>query len=140
MSLASPHSDPSVSGELLGSGEDEVDTERIDYAKTLEQAYDNLQNMLGKDGIKGLTSETTKLVQQQKGLMESLRGMGPMLKEAKTMMSGMKDMGSLESMKDMKERDTNEALPGEEEYDGGLIIPAWINDRLFQYQRTVTRI
>ena len=34
--------------------------------------------------------------------MESLKGMGPMLKEAKTMMAGMKDMGSLESMKDMK--------------------------------------
>ena len=68
----------------------------------LEQAYDNLQGMLGADGIKGLTSETTKLVQQQQGLMESLKGMGPMMKEAKSMMAGMKDMGSLESMKDMK--------------------------------------
>lgn len=82
--------------------EDEVDTDRIDYAKTLEQAYDNLQGMLGKDGIKGLTSETSRLVEQQSNLMESLKGMGPMLKEAKQMMAGMKDMGSLETMKDMK--------------------------------------
>lgn len=82
--------------------DDEVDTDRIDYAKTLEQAYDNLQNMLGKDGIKGLTSETSRLVEQQSNLMESLKGMGPMLKEAKQMMVGMKDMGSLETMKDMK--------------------------------------
>ena len=86
----------------VGNDEDEVDTDRIDYAKTLEQAYDNLQGMLGKEGIKGLTSETSRLVQQQKGLMESLKGMGPMLKEAKTMMAGMKDMGSLETMKDMQ--------------------------------------
>jgi hypothetical protein len=86
----------------VGNDEDEVDTGRIDYAKTLEQAYDNLQGMLGKEGIKGLTSETSRLVEQQKGLMESLKGMGPMLKEAKTMMAGMKDIGSLETMKDMK--------------------------------------
>jgi hypothetical protein len=93
---------PSSEPAKVGNDEDEVDTDRIDYASTLEQAYDNLQGMLGKEGIKGLTSETSKLVQQQAGLMESLKGMGPMLKEAKSMMSGMKDMGSMETMKDMK--------------------------------------
>jgi hypothetical protein len=94
-----PSSEPAKVG---NDEEDEVDIDRIDYAKTLEQAYDNLQGMLGKDGISGLTSETSKLVEQQAGLMESLKGMGPMLKEAKTMMSGMKDMGGMETMKDMK--------------------------------------
>lgn len=39
-------------------------------------------------------------------------------------------------MRDMKERDQDEQPPGEEIYDGGLLIPAWINDRLFPYQRT----
>ena len=62
-----PSSEPAKVG---NDDDDEVDTTRIDYAKTLEQAYDNLQGMLGKDGIKGLTSETTKLVQQQQGLMD----------------------------------------------------------------------
>ena len=42
----------------------------------------------------------------------------------------------LEKMPVMSERDENEIPPGEEEYDGGLIVPAWINDRLFPYQRT----
>ena len=42
----------------------------------------------------------------------------------------------LERMPMMTERDVNEIPPGEEEYDGGLIVPAWINDRLFPYQRT----
>ena len=94
-----PQSQPAKVG---NDADDEVDTDRIDYAKTLEQAYDNLQGMLGKDGIKGLTSETSKLVEQQAGLMESLKGMGTMLKEAKSMMSGMKDLGGMETMKDMK--------------------------------------
>tara|TARA_B100000795_G_scaffold265108_1_gene246488 strand:+ start:3472 stop:4329 length:858 start_codon:yes stop_codon:yes gene_type:complete len=92
-----PSSQPATIGD-----EDEVDTDRIDYAKTLEQAYDNLQGMLGKEGISGLTSETSRLVEQQSSLMSSLKGMGPMLKEAKSMMAGMKDMGTMDTMKDMK--------------------------------------
>jgi DNA excision repair protein ERCC-6 len=42
----------------------------------------------------------------------------------------------VQGMKDMKERDLNETPPGEAVYDGGLVVPAWINDRLFPYQRT----
>ena len=39
-------------------------------------------------------------------------------------------------MKDMKQlRDVDDELPGAESYTGGLYIPAWINDRLFGYQR-----
>jgi DNA excision repair protein ERCC-6 len=42
----------------------------------------------------------------------------------------------LSRMKKMKERDEGDALPGAEDYPGGLWVPAWINDRLFEYQRT----
>ncbi len=42
----------------------------------------------------------------------------------------------ISNMRVMKERDEEEQPPGEEIYDGGLVIPAWINDRLFPYQRT----
>lgn len=42
----------------------------------------------------------------------------------------------LSRMKDMKERDKDDAPPGAEEYPGGLCVPAWINDRLFGYQRS----
>jgi DNA excision repair protein ERCC-6 len=41
----------------------------------------------------------------------------------------------LSRMKKMKERDASDALPGAEDYPGGLWMPAWINDRLFEYQR-----
>lgn len=66
--------------------------EKIDYSKTLEMAYDNLDKMLGKDGMKGLTEETKRLAKQQKGLMESLKGMGPMLSEAKNSLDAFKSM------------------------------------------------
>jgi hypothetical protein len=71
--------------------------ERIDYAKTLEMAYDNLDKMLGKDGMAGLTAETTKLATQQKNLMESLNTMQPMIAKAKSMMEGMDlpDVGNI---------------------------------------------
>lgn len=41
----------------------------------------------------------------------------------------------LTRMKEMKERDSAAVLPGDEELHGGLHIPAWLNDRLFEYQR-----
>ena len=45
--------------------DDETDDsvgDRIDYAATMEQAYNNLQKMLGDDGMKSITQETKKLV------------------------------------------------------------------------------
>ncbi len=72
-----PRSEPS-------SLDDDVDVgKRIDYAATLEQAYDNLQGMLGKDGISGLTKETEKLINQQKNLMGTLNEMMPFIKDTK---------------------------------------------------------
>jgi hypothetical protein len=41
----------------------------------------------------------------------------------------------LDRMKILRERDVDEIAPGAVEYDGGLLIPAWINNRLFAYQR-----
>jgi hypothetical protein len=40
------------------------------------------------------------------------------------------------NMKSMKERDADETPPGQHIYEGGLVVPAWVNDRLFPYQRT----
>ena len=68
---------------------DESVGDRIDYAATMEQAYDNLQTMLGDDGIKSITSETKKLVNQQKDLMKTLNSMAPVLNTAKETLSGM---------------------------------------------------
>ena len=75
------------------SEEDEVIGKRVDYAATLEQAYDNLDSILGKDGIQNLTKETQDLMKQQKTLMESMKQVGPLVETAKTMMEAMNNSG-----------------------------------------------
>ena len=38
---------------------------KIDYAATIEDAYDDLNKILGSDGIKNLTEDTQRLMKQQ---------------------------------------------------------------------------
>jgi len=57
---------------------------RVDYAKTLETAYDNLENLVGQDGVRGLTSQTNTLMDQQQKLMENMKSMEPLLKTAQS--------------------------------------------------------
>jgi hypothetical protein len=51
----------------------------IDYASTVEDAYDELNKILGSDGIKRLTSDTQNLMKQQMQLAESMKSMEPMI-------------------------------------------------------------
>jgi hypothetical protein len=51
----------------------------IDYASTIEDAYDQLNQILGSDGIKRLTDDTQNLMKQQLQLAESMKQMGPMI-------------------------------------------------------------
>ena len=73
---------------------------RIDYASTLEGAYDNLDKILGSDGINKLTGDTQKLMAQQQKLFDSMKHMAPMIQNAKEMLTGfdMKELGNLASM------------------------------------------
>ena len=94
-----PSSNPAAATE---SEEDEAIGKRIDYASTLEQAYDNLQNMLGPDGINGLSNETKNLVSQQKVLMRNLNDMGPVLKTAKETLDNLSgNMPNFENLQSM---------------------------------------
>jgi len=83
------HNIPSSEPTSLNNNGDEAPGERIDYAATLEMAYDNLDKMLGKKGMQGLTQETGKLAKQQKGLMESLKNMAPIMQNAKSTLEQM---------------------------------------------------
>ena len=74
----------SVAREARVDGVDESVGERIDHAATTKQAFQNLQKMLGSDGMKGLAAETKNLVAQQKELVDSLGQMAPVLKSAKS--------------------------------------------------------
>ena len=72
----------------------------------MEQAYDNLQNMLGKDGMKSITKETKKLVNQQKDLIGTLNSMTPILKNAKETLANL-DLGEMGDVSEMINKFTN---------------------------------
>jgi hypothetical protein len=66
--------------EIIGS------SQRIDRAATLDTAYKNLQNMVGPGGMKQMTKDTENLMQQQQGLMETLKTMEPMINQTSKML------------------------------------------------------
>ncbi len=73
---------------------------RVDMGSTLEQAYDDLNSVLGSDGIKNLTSDTQNLMKQQLHLAEAMKDMGPLMKQAQDMLKtlnidGLGDLPSL---------------------------------------------
>ena len=78
----------------------EQDHIKIDYAATIENAYDDLNKVLGSEGVKSLTDDTQRLMKQQMQLAESMKGMGsvveklmPMTESLKGMMKGMESTG-----------------------------------------------
>ena len=86
--------------QVNGDDDDDSPGKRVDYAATLEMAYDNLNNMVGDKGMKGLTDETKKLVGQQKELMGALNGMAPVLQNAKKTLENL-DMPDLKNLQGM---------------------------------------
>jgi hypothetical protein len=73
---------------------------RIDYATTLEDAYTNLEGILGSDGIGKLTNDTQRLMSQQQKLFDTMNNMMPLIQNAKGMMDSL-DMKQLGGMADM---------------------------------------
>jgi len=90
---------PSVPAPATESEEDGAIGKRIDYASTMEKAYDNLSKMLGPKGLDGLSTETKNLVEQQKGLLKNLNNMAPVLKSAKETMDSLG--GSMPNLKNL---------------------------------------
>ena len=64
----------------------------IDYASTVEDAYDELNKIIGSDGIQRLTKDTQGLMNQQLELTKAMKDMGPMVDKIEPM------MGQLQSM------------------------------------------
>jgi hypothetical protein len=84
---------------------------KIDYASTIESAYDELNKVLGSDGIKSLTDDTQKLMKQQMQLAESMHTLGPMVEkmmpmaqQMKGMMEGMNGNGGMSGLMDMAQK------------------------------------
>ena len=74
---------------------------RIDYASTLEQAYDNIETIIGEEGVRGLTDQTKSLMNQQKELMNNMKEMGPLLKSAEGFMEQLTGGGGISGITSM---------------------------------------
>jgi len=86
----------------------------IDYATTVEDAYDELNNILGSDGIQRLTSDTQSLMKQQMQLAEAMKGMEPMLKNMGPMVESLKSMmgdSNIGGMMDLAKKFSGQAAP-----------------------------
>ena len=73
----------------------------IDYASTLEKAYDNLDTLLNSDAINKMSDETERLGHKQHQLMKNIDKLEPMMQKAGGMLKkfdveGM--MGKMEGM------------------------------------------
>jgi hypothetical protein len=88
-----------VSG-FQSNGTNKSRNNRIDYAATVEDAYGDLNKILGGDGIKNLTQDTQKLMTQQLQLADAMKNMGPLLEQAKGMLKGLdfKELGGLANL------------------------------------------
>jgi hypothetical protein len=71
---------------------------KIDYASTVEDAYNDLNKILGGGGMQKLTADTQNLMKQQMQLAEAMKtmqplmeGMGPLMQQAQTLLGGLKD-------------------------------------------------
>jgi hypothetical protein len=64
----------------------------IDYASTIEDAYDELNNILGSDGIQRLTTDSQKLMKQQMQLAEAMKNMTPLFKSIEPMVQNLQGM------------------------------------------------
>jgi len=109
--------DNNTSGEELGEsfevGRSKKNTKgyNVDYASTIEDAYDDLNKILGSDGIKRLTSDTQNLMKQQLQLAESMKsmqpliaGMAPLMQQAQGLLGSMGDNGNLNNLADIAKK------------------------------------
>ena len=59
----------------------------INYPATLEKAYDDLDSLIGKDGIDKMTNDTSKLVEQQNKLLKNLENMTPLIEQTSKLLN-----------------------------------------------------
>ena len=86
--------------QALSSKNKKKKNNNIDYQSTLEASYDNLQDILGNEGLTNLTKDTQRLISKQTELAKSMENMGPMLKNAKSMLESF-DMKNLSGLGDI---------------------------------------
>ena len=94
---AKPSNEDKPENQTEGSGKKKS---KIDYAATLEEAYDNLESLIGKSGVEKMTADSANLLKKQEALVQSMKGMEPLLQNAQKMMESF-DVKNLEKMSSM---------------------------------------
>lgn len=85
---------------------------QLGKATEMEQAYDNLEKIMGKDNIKSISTDTKDLIKQQNELIKQLKTMTPALNDAMASLGNL-DLGKLSNMfnsatKNLSELKSNE--------------------------------
>jgi hypothetical protein len=86
----------------------------IDYATTVEDAYDQLNTILGGEGVQRLTSDTQNLVKQQMQLAKAMESMAPMMHSLAPMVKNLQSMmgnTNFDSMAGLAEKLAGSAAP-----------------------------
>ena len=75
--------------------------------RSLEKQYENLDSIIGADGIQAMTKDTKRLIQRQGKLAESMKAMGPLLSNAKELLTGFDESqlkGIQDTLKSLKQK------------------------------------
>ena len=75
-----------------GMDEDEDDFANhptVDYASTLESAYDNLDKLLSSDAINSMSEDTQRLAEKQQMLMGNINKLQPMMEKAGSLLESL---------------------------------------------------
>jgi hypothetical protein len=62
---------------------------KVDYASSLTEQYNALNDVLGSDAMKNMTRDSMELVKQQKELTQAIEGLGPVVEKLMPMMNSM---------------------------------------------------
>ena len=60
---------------------------KLNHQATVQESYNNIHSILGNKNFQKMTDDTSKLLEQQNKLTESLNSMAPILKNAETMLN-----------------------------------------------------
>ena len=85
---------------------------KINFASTLESAYDNLDKLLSSDSINKMTADTQRLAEKQQVLMGNIEKLVPFIGKAENLLKGMnsdKMGGMLEKMQEQMANLSNKA-------------------------------
>lgn len=70
---------------------------QLGKATEMEQAYDNLEKIMGKENIQSISTDTKDLIKQQNELIKQLKTMTPALNDAMSSIGNL-DLSKLTNM------------------------------------------